>query len=344
MKNIKRILSLVFSLSVSLLTMSVGVSSSAMSNFDNSTSDMEYLYDNDRNSYSIELFKNFISSCPSNNVGSVETTDFPDNYGGAYIDEKNVLHIKVVDSVDDGFTLKNSTNIADIKKNIGAVDVNNDVIIEEAEVSLEEMLEIQKTLDSVMVDFDISSTYTDEEKNVLGISLLDISKKDDIITYLKKNINNFNSNSVLFEQGEAISLSASDTSNNALAGSESSSSDGWATLGFNAYNSSSGKYGVVTAAHFATSGTTIYNSVGTTIGKPSVRQFSGTLDAAFVPFGSSISPSKYISQLSSPNDKLTGYYSNSSIVQGMTTTKVGGYLVSQQEQLPMQVYLFLIII
>ena len=181
MKNIKRILSLVFSLSVSLLTMSVGVSSSAMSNFDNSTSDMEYLYDNDRNSYSIELFKNFISSCPSNNVGSVETTDFPDNYGGAYIDEKNVLHIKVVDSVDDGFTLKNSTNIADIKKNIGAVDVNNDVIIEEAEVSLEEMLEIQKTLDSVMVDFDISSTYTDEEKNVLGISLLDISKKYDII-------------------------------------------------------------------------------------------------------------------------------------------------------------------
>ncbi len=294
-----------------------------MTNSNESRNDMKFLYDNDKNSYSIELFQDFVSHCPSQMIDGEETTAFPDNYGGAYIDDNGVLHFKIVTSPDDAIKSDANNYISALKKSSNVVDANNDIVVEDAEVTLKQLIETQNALNSVMEDFSISSTYTDEEKNTLVISLLDTSNKDDIIAYLKKTIDNFNSKSVTFEQGETLNFTAANASNNALAGSGASSSTELATLGFNAYNASSGKYGVVTAAHFATSGTTIYNALGYTIGKPSNRQFSGSIDAAFIPFGTNISPSDKINQLSSPNDTLTGYYSNSSIVQGMSTTKVG---------------------
>jgi hypothetical protein len=62
-------------------------------------------------------------------------------------------------------------------------------------------------------------------------------------------------------------LTDADTTSNALAGSDTTSSASTgATLGFNAYRHATGQAGVITAGHYATAGTTIYNAKGTTIG------------------------------------------------------------------------------
>src|SRR5574344_1512583 len=325
MKNFKRMFTFAVSLSISMVTLSFSGLSSSAENKDADSIDMDYLYNTNRNAYSVELFQDFVESFPVESTDGVKTTIFPNSYGGAYIDDNNVLHVKVVNdenTTDYGLISKNYISTFEKESNVNNLD--KDIIIENAKVNLTELLKIQNILELVMIKYDISSIYTDEQTNTLNIALLDDSKKDDILTYLKENFDGFDDGCIVFVEGSAISTTASNTTSNALAGSSSSSSAGTATLGFNAYKSSTGKYGVVTAAHFATSGTTIYNAKGTSIGSANVRQFSGSIDAAFVPFGSSITQSKRINQLSSPNDTLTGYYSNnSSIIQGMNTTKVG---------------------
>lgn len=325
MKLLRKILSAAISLSISLMTMPAGFTLSADSSRGNNGNDMKYLRENDRNSYSVELFQEFVNNFPSEIVDGSEKTVYPENYGGAYIDSIGALHLKVVEDYDiKDISTDANYYISALKKSSNIVDPKYDVIIDDADVTWNQLLEVQKVLDSVMEELDISSTYTDEENNILVVSLLDISSKYDVLNYLNENINAFSQECVEFEQGSVITPTAYNAYNNALAGSGATSSTGYsATLGFNAYKASSGQYGVVAAAHFATSGTTIYNALGSTIGTPSVRQYSGTLDAAFIPFGSNISPSNGIYQLSSPDDTLTGYYNNSSIIQGMSSKKVG---------------------
>lgn len=290
MKKIKRILSDAISLSISLMTMSIGVASSVDTGRDNTRNDMTYLHDTDRKSYSVELFQDFVNNCPSKTIDGTETAIFPENYGGAYIDNQGVLHFKVVADLDVEATSSDvNYYISVLKKSTDVVDENKDIIVEDADVTLEQLLKTQKALDSVMQEYNISSTYTDEENNTLVISLFDTSKKRDILRYLDANVNGFNNESIEFEQSSVITSTATNASNNALAGSASSSSAGYsATLGFNAYNASSGKYGVVTAAHFATSGTTIYNALGYTIGKVKPEAFMLALNAFNRSFYSSV--------------------------------------------------------
>lgn len=308
------------SISISLITMSLSTSSGADQK--NTTCiDMNLLYNTDKNSYSVELFNDFVDNCSSETINGLETTTYPDNYGGAYIDSSNILHFKIVPKSDELSNEEIKYYISTLENDI--IDKNRDIVMESANVTLNKLLEIQDSLDLVMTEYNISSTYTDEEANVLIISLIEYSNKEGILKYLEKNIDDFNQSYVSFEKGTETSFSFGNTSSNALSGSVTSSSNGSATLGFNAYRSATSSYGTVTAAHFATNNTTIFNASGSSIGSAQVRQLSGTLDAAYVPFGNNISPSDRINQISYPDDKLTGFYSNASIVQGMSTTKVG---------------------
>jgi len=153
--------------------------------------------------------------------------------------------------------------------------------------------------------------------------MLDKTKEKDTIEFLKTTFDTFDEECIGFKDTLGLKTTEGNTATNALGGSSASSSSATATLGFNAYRASDGKYGVVTAAHFATSGTIIKNALGTSIGSASVRQYSGPIDAAFIPFPSTIIKSYRLCVVTVPDaDRLTGWGS-STIVAGVTTYKYG---------------------
>lgn len=307
-------------MSIGVLLVFAIVFTAFMPSFASSTGieNMPSLKETDRNSYYGFVFESLIDSFPTeliqDELGEREEITYPQEYAGAYIDEFNILHI----------VLTKEANAA-IKNNYHEIMGNDeDIIYDTADFPLSSLYEIQRKLDGVMQDYRIESTALNEITNKLEIHLLDNTKEKEIIEFLKNEFNDFDARSIIFKSPIGIELSATDSSSNALAGSDSDSDVMGATLGFNAYRHSTGNYGVVTAAHFATSGTTIENAVGTTIGSASIRQYSGTIDAAFVPFPVGISWSYKISGIAAPDDCITHYYPDDEfIVTGLTTDKRG---------------------
>ncbi len=322
----KKIMSIILALPISLVTLSFSGASSGVEQAQTSSFHNVSLYPSNKNLYSAELFGKFAESLPTENVDGVNKTVYPENYAGAYIDDNDVLHIKVVDDetvMGNSFDDDSKKYISVFEEKTGVDNLEEDVLFERADVSLKKLLEIQKILEPVMVKYHISATATDEEKNILRITVTDDYQKSDIIAFLKENINDFNEKSVEIVSGGGIFFTAENTSNNALAGSFCYSDNSSATLGFNAYQESTNSYGVVTAGHFVGIGDTVFNAKSYSIGTVSASKVSGSIDAAFIPFNSRIIVSDKLNKLSSPNDTLTGFYPSSSIIQGMATTKIG---------------------
>jgi hypothetical protein len=275
------------------------------------------LKETDRNSYYALVFESLIDSFPkvliNDGVGEREVVAYPQEYAGAYIDNSNTLHI----------VLTKNANMATYYNYQEKLVNDKDIVYDIADVPLSRLYEIQRSLDVVMQKFNIESTSLNEITNKLEIHLLDITKQKDVTEFLKTKFNDFDVNSVIFMDPVGIQLTADDTTSNALAGSNTASSTEGATLGFNAYRHATGQAGVVTAGHYATSGTTIKNAMGTTIGAENIRQYSGTIDAAFVPFPTAITWSYKLHGYGSPDDSMTHYYPNSDYVTGETVNKIG---------------------
>ena len=289
----------------------------------------------DRNFYYVTMFQKVINSFPvetekkyesidsykednlnaEKNIDMKEVIKFPEEYAGAYIDETNALHIILTKSVETEYNYQKIT------------DYDKGVVFDYANFSLSQLYEIQHNLDIVMQKYSVETTVLNEIKNVVEIELLDSLQEKDIVEYLKSNIIDFKEESIFFKVGKGVKATATtNPSNNAISGSKiinSSDSQDWATIGFNAYNGQ--KYGLVTAGHFATSGKTLKNSNGTTIGSMTESQFSGNVDAAFVPFSSSITKSyKVLNGFSSDqNDNITDFIENDYAPVGMNTEKHG---------------------
>jgi len=224
----------------------------------------------------------------------------PDEYAGAFIDDENILHVKLI----------GESNMRKYKSIFAAEDSR--VVYEYANVSLKTLLAIQDLLDLVMVDFDIAYTATDEMINGLKIGLLDMSRKEEIINYLEENILDLPVENLFFEESSGFTYTATAPSGTNITTTVLGTAH--MTIGFNAYKSNTGQYGVVTAGHGTVKDQTMYNSNGAPIGKTSLRQYSGSLDAAFVPFSSNFTPvaSSDFSQIWSVP-----------MVQGTTTYKRG---------------------
>ncbi|MDR0373142.1 MAG: S1 family peptidase [Nitrososphaerota archaeon] len=278
--------------------------------------DMTALKTADRNTYYVEVFSNIIECFPTTvtltEYGETTVINYPDEFAGAYIDASNNLHIVLTNSV----YVKTEY---DYQKITG---YDKDVVFNVAEFSLSFLYDVQRTLGDVMVKLGIEGIILNEVTNKLEVHMFDGAKETDVVEFLKTKFDKFNDQCLDFKGPLGLRTTASNTASNALAGSKCTVPSGSATLGFNAYRSSEGKYGVVTAAHVATSGTTVKNALGTTIGSASVRQQSGTVDAAFIPFPSGISQS-YKLCTTSVDDDITGYRTNANIVQGMATRKYG---------------------
>ena len=271
-----------------------------------------------RNGYSVSIHEKMIDHFPvvivMTEYGPKEVIQYPDEYAGAYIDNNHNLNILLVKGMDHSYDYRALTGY------------DESVRFLDADFSYNQLCNVQSSFESVMLKYDIESVGLNEIDNALDVCLRSDLVKQEILNYLGNNIDNFSSNIIIFKESRGLHFTASNTSSNALAGSVASYTSGGyiysATLGFNAYNSS-GQYGVVTAAHFATSGTSIKNASGTTIGSASVRQYSGTIDAAFIPFPSGISPS-YKFCYPNPCDNFDVIHDSCTPLLGMLTCKIGG--------------------
>lgn len=284
------------------------------------TKNQTSIKETDRNYYYLTIFGNVIASFSTtihDESGERTVTTYPADYAGAYIDQSNNLHIVLT---------KNATTAA-TENDYLKVAGDTDIIFETGDFSLSRLYEIQDALDHVMKKFRIESTVPNEMTNKLEIHLLDSTKQTDVVEFLKTEFSDFDDRCVIFMGPVGIRGTAADTTSNALAGSNTDYISGPAgTIGFNAYRHATGQFGMVTAAHVATSGTTMKNEMGTTIGSATVRAFSdgGNVDAAFVPFPAAITKSYEISCFPMAGfDYITGYYPNAYNLLGATVSKFG---------------------
>jgi hypothetical protein len=195
-----------------------------------------------------------------------------------------------------------------------------------------------------MQEFGIQRTAICQRINKVEINLPDSTKENEITQFLKNTFNDFDERSITFLGPAKIVTTEFSTRYNALAGSQSLTNDlplQSATLGFNARDSN-GQWGVVTAAHYATDGRVITNMY-VAIGSASVRQFSGTIDAAFIPFPVGISESYKLAGFYSPDDAITHYYTaDQYIEEGLSMTKRGhvtGTTTGQIEDTSVTIYI-----
>ena len=256
-----------------------------------------------------------------NEEDAVEQVVYPDEYAGAYIDDNDNLHIKLVGK-------KNAERYEALTNN------DESVIIEEAATPLSKLHEIQDALDEVMVEFEISETRLQEDTNTVDVYVTS-EEQSIIFKYLNSKILNFSQKSVKFvDQGSKNSgdfhFTADDSASNVLAGSELKQGFlglSLASAGFNAYDKRQQRYGIVTAAHYAEPGNQIKNAKGTLIGSPTSRQLGDKLDAAFIPFENeaTLQPTAKIKMHtdSSLDDNVTGYLNNDQLPVGLNTVKIG---------------------
>ena len=215
-----------------------------------------------RNSYYSGLAGNLKASFPKvliqTEFREKEVIAYPQEYAGAYIDGSNTLHIVLTKKA-------NMTTKLDYQEIMGN---DEDIIYDIADFPLSHLYEIHSTLTGVIREFSIDGIGVSEITNKVEIHLLDSTQEKEITEFLKNKFNDFDVRCIIFKEPHGIKATAADTASNALTGSNTASS-----------------------SMLATSGTSIENALGTTIGSSSVRQFSGTIDAVFVPFPAGITQS-----------------------------------------------------
>jgi len=215
-----------------------------------------------RNSYYNGLAGNLKGSFPTvliqTEFREKEVIAYPPEYAGAYIDGSNTLHI-VLSKYANRTTKLNYQQI---------MGNDEDIIYEIADFPLSHLREIQSTLTEAMREqkFSIDGISVNEITNKVEIHRLDITEEKEIAEFLKNKFNDFDVRCIIFKEPLRIELTAADTASNTLAGSNTANS-----------------------SMLATSGTSIENAQGTTIGNYSIKQFFGTIDATFVPFPTGIS-------------------------------------------------------
>lgn len=251
---------------------------------------------NTQSVYSSMRFKEAYTTIMLTQTEQLEDLQFPDNYSGSFIDDNDILHICYTNDLE-----------SIVNKDI------DDIIYEREDYSYNYLLEIYNVISSNIADLSVKSVGIDEFNNKVDIAA-DESQYDKIMNFLKDKIDNFDPNSILLSKAEKIV--ATDAG-----GSSLQSSSGTFTLGYNAYQASTGKYGFVTCAHAVSIGSEVKRTgwFGATLGSVTKRQFSGKIDAAFIPYNDQNNKTKY----SNTGYNITDTYSSSAITSGMNVTKYG---------------------
>jgi len=282
--------------------------------------DRELLREEDMNSYSWLIFVDLIDCFPRVLIPDGDDVKkviaYPDEFAGAFIDESNRLHIVLTKPVD-------TETEYDYRAITG---YDETVVFDVAEYPLAVLYAVQRALSDSMADFSIEFTRLNEFVNRLEVGLEDRTMEGAVVEFLKTKFDGVDAGCLIFMDATGIVPTASNTANNALAGSNNlyAGSKAAGSFGFNAYDPSTGQYGVVTAAHVATVGTQIYNSMNTLVGTATKYQYIGPVDAAFIPFPSSIQPSYYYYTSSSvAYDYFSGICKAAMYVSGLSMVTLG---------------------
>lgn len=195
------------------------------------------------------------------------------------------------------------------------------VIFKKAEFSNEYLLGIQSFLNRYMEEYNIVYVGSGDKNNQVKIGVTDLSKSVSIIDLLSNNIKSFEEKAVCIEKTE----DAVEDAQRSFPGRQVYWKEGTTlhlgTSGFNAKDKSTGKYGIVTAAHVAQQGKTLYNRNDVAIGQASHWQYENSMDAAFIPFNDGFSPSVAID--GDTNNKISTYVKVAEITEGMPVSKCG---------------------
>ena len=167
------------------------------------------LKETDRNTYYGCLAGNLLASFPKvliqTEYGEEEVIGYPPEYGGAYIDESNTLHI----------LLTKTANITTKTSYLEIMDNDEEIIFEIVDFPLSFLYEVQRTFDATaMGEFDIAFTGINEVTNRLDIGLLDITKENEVTEFLENKINDFDARCLTFKVSAGFTISAAHTANN----------------------------------------------------------------------------------------------------------------------------------
>lgn len=112
---------------------------------------------------------------------------YPLEYGGAYIDSSNNLHI-VLSKYATNSTIDSYRSIMG----------DPDVIFEAADFPLSHLYAVQDALDRVMLDLSIDATGINEITNRLDVNMHNSTKQRDVIEFLNNQFNDFNGSCITF--------------------------------------------------------------------------------------------------------------------------------------------------
>lgn len=156
---------------------------------------------------------------------------YPDDYAGAYYSDSGELHIMLTEP----------TNIKTYHAKTNDDRIQYDIV----KNSYNDLKVTQLFLDNYMISYDIITTYIDEKENTLFIEVASEDIKTRVENLLSDN--GFDINIVKFivdEKQEIILTSFARTGDKIVV-----DDDDKGTIGFNAYNPATQKYGIVTAYH-----------------------------------------------------------------------------------------------
>jgi hypothetical protein len=290
----------------------------------------QFLQNQEQSAYN---YRELLQSFGSADV--LKASDYPEDYGGAYINHAGILVVYALGDVDKA------------KKAFGTRTKNTDITIRTCRHSFRTLTETMDMLNAFM----LSEHDSDTAQNIAAYSLLDaenivvVELRDftqERIDEIKKSI----SLDLCVEYVQAYGEGRADV--NVNPGDAISAQGGGGSVGFRVKLSDI--EGIVTAAHVATSSATGSNDItknGTVFAQCTTRQFSGSADAAFCKITStSYTPTNLIggtSTLSTTIDTpaagqivnmlgATTGYTNGTIISTNATLTYGGatiyYLVT----------------
>lgn len=247
--------------------------------------------------YSATRFKEAYTIINVTRTTQSTTLEFPENYGGIYIDYNNDLHIAYTNEIET--LLK--------------VNLDSNVFYDKVDFSYNYLNTIYNCLSNNLSHLSISKIYIDEIDNCVKIST-NLENTDNISSYLKQHIIDFEIDAIKYLPSvEFVKTDLGGTSIKADAGF---------TLGYNAYSASTEKYGFITCGHGVTGiGDKVYRNTwfGENLGTVEKWQYSNTIDAAFIPYKDQTNATT----ATKAGYELTGTFSAAQITVGMKVDKYG---------------------
>jgi hypothetical protein len=146
-----------------------------------------------RNTYYSFVGGRLITSFPTalihDEFGERKIILYPPEYAGGYIDEFNNLHIVLAKDADFMVTKRVYQEI---------MGNDEDIIYEVADFPLSRLYEVQRTLDKVMYEFDISGTGINEFTNRIDICI-EKEREKDVLEFLKTKFDDFDERCITFD-------------------------------------------------------------------------------------------------------------------------------------------------